>query len=210
MSDCCENKSCAVEELARRSGQRNVLAGVLAINAVMFMVEFGAGVVAGSTALMADSLDMLGDAFVYGLSIYAVARGDRWKAGAATAKGVFILIFALVVLIEIGFKLTHGVPPSSSIMLVFGSIALVANLICLRLLWRYRSSDINMTSTFECSRNDVIANVGVLVAAMLVGATASPWPDIAVGTVIALLFLRSAIKVLRSALPQLSPSVESR
>jgi Co/Zn/Cd efflux system component len=174
---------------------------VLAINAVMFFAEFGAGVVARSTALMADSVDMLGDALVYGLSIFAIARSDRWKGGAALAKGVFILAFGVGIIIDIVGKLQNGVPPSSTLMLIFGGIALAANLVCLRLLWRFRAHDVNMASTFECSRNDVISNVGVLIAAATVAATRSPWPDIVVGALIAALFLRSAVQVIRNALP---------
>jgi cation diffusion facilitator family transporter len=202
MSDsCCSSKAFELERLARQADQRRVLIVVLAINAIMFALEFGAGVIAGSAALMADSVDMFGDALVYGLSLFALARSNRWKAGAALAKGAFILAFGFGVAIDIAIKLQSGVPPSSELMLMFGGLALVANLTCLRLLWRFRGQDVNMASTFECSRNDVISNVGVLVAAGLVAVTASPWPDILVGAAIAMLFLRSGVRVVRSALP---------
>jgi len=176
---------------------------VLLINAVMFVAEFGAGVLAGSTALMADATDMLGDALVYGISLYALARSDRWKAGAALFKGVFILLFAVGIAFNVVVKIRSGVPPSSDLMLVFGGLALAANLVCLRLLWRFRSHDVNMASTFECSRNDVISNVGVLFAAAAVAATASPWPDIIIGSAMAALFLRSSLRVIAKAAPQL-------
>jgi Co/Zn/Cd efflux system component len=101
MDDCCAAKSCELDRLAEQSSQRRVLIAVLLINAVMFVVEFGAGIAAGSASLMADAVDMLGDAFVYGLSLYALTRGARWKAGAALAKGGFILLFGLGVLIEV-------------------------------------------------------------------------------------------------------------
>ena len=201
--ECCASKGRELEQLAAQSDQRRVLVIVLAINAVMFFAEFAAGIVAGSTALLADSVDMLGDALVYGLSIYAITRSDRWKGGAALAKGVFILAFGIGILIDIAIKLTSQVPPSSSLMLIFGGVALLANLVCLRLLWRFRAQDLNMSSTFECSRNDVISNVGVLIAATLVAATASPWPDIAIGTIIAALFLKSAVHVLCQSWPSL-------
>lgn len=201
--DCCASKGKELERLARRVEQRRILQIVLAINAVMFVLEFTAGLIAGSAALMADSVDMAGDAFVYGLSIYALSRSDRWKGGAALAKGLIILAFGLGVAIDIAVKLQSGVPPSSSLMLAFGGIALVANLVCLRLLWGFRSQDVNMASTFECSRNDVVSNLGVLAAAAAVAATASPWPDLIVGGAIALLFLRSAFHVIRSAIPVL-------
>jgi cation diffusion facilitator family transporter len=201
--DCCSGKGADLERLARQADQRRVLVTVLAINAAMFVVEFGAGLVAGSAALMADSVDMFGDALVYGISIYALTRSARWKAGAALAKGLFILVFGLAVAVDIVVKLRTGVPPSSTLMLMAGAAALVANLTCLRLLWRFRAQDVNMASTFECSRNDVISNVGVLLAAGGVALFTSPWPDILVGGVIAVLFLRSAFRVIAAALPEL-------
>ena len=127
---------------------------------------------------MADSVDMFGDAVVYALSLYALSRGPRWEAGAALAKGGIILVFGIAVVVEIADKLVNGVPPSSTLMLAFGSAALVANVVCLALLWRFRSQNVNMSSTFECSRNDV-----------------------AFGAVIALIFLRSAWRVLGEAIP---------
>jgi cation diffusion facilitator family transporter len=206
-ADCCAGKGRELERLATLAAQRRVLTIVLGINAAMFVIEFGAGLAAGSAALMADSVDMLGDALVYILSLYALSRSERWKAGAAVAKGGFILLFGIGVLIEIGAKIATGVPPSSRLMLGFGALALVANLACLRLLWQFRGHDVNMASTFECSRNDVAANIGVLVAAALVGLFASPWPDIVIAAVIAAIFLRSAVRVLREAWPQFRPGL---
>ena len=202
-SDCCSSKGTELEKLARQADQRRVLIIVLLINAVMFFVEFAAGVIAGSTALMADATDMLGDALVYGVSLYALSRGDRWKAGAAVFKGILILLLGLSILVNVAIKLNTGVPPSSALMLVFGGLALIANVVCLSLLWRFRQQDVNMASTFECSRNDVISNVGVLIAAGAVALTSSPWPDIVIGGMMAVIILRSAIRVLREAFPQL-------
>jgi cation diffusion facilitator family transporter len=200
---CCASKGQELEKLARQADQRRVLVAVLVINALMFVLEFGAGMVAGSTALMADATDMLGDAFVYGVSIYAIARSDRWKAGVAIFKGVFILALGVGIVLNVIAKVQSGIPPSSTLMLAFGGLALLANLACLRLLWRFRSHDVNMASTFECSRNDVVSNVGVLVAAGAVALLNSPWPDIFVGSAIALLFLRSSLRVMADAAPQL-------
>jgi cation diffusion facilitator family transporter len=201
MDECCTNKQSELEKLARQQDQRRVLTIVLAINAVMFVGEFAAGVIAGSVALMADAVDMFGDAMVYGLSLYALDRSERWRNGAAVAKGVFILVFGLGVLVQVAIKIQNGVPPSSVTMLWIGALALAANLACLALLWRFRKQDLNMSSTFECSRNDVIANCGVLVAAGGVALLNSPWPDILVGLAIAGLFLRSAYKVLTETWP---------
>ena len=200
---CCASKGAELERLARQVDQRRVLVIVLIINAVMFVFEFGAGIVAGSTALMADATDMLGDALVYAVSIYALARSDRWKAGAAMFKGVFILALGVGIVLNVIAKVQSGIPPSSTLMLAFGGLALIANLLCLRLLWRFRSQDVNMASTFECSRNDVISNVGVLVAAGAVALLASPWPDIIIGSAMAVLFLRSSLRVMADAAPQL-------
>jgi len=198
--DCCSRKGDTIAELGRRADQRRVLIAVMAINFAMFVAEFGGGLFARSSALMADSVDMLGDAVVYALSLYALSRGPRWEAGAALAKGGIILAFGIAVMVEIADKIVNGVPPSSTLMLAFGSAALVANLACLAMLWRFRSENVNMSSTFECSRNDVASNVGVLVAAGLVATTGAAWPDIAVGGIIALVFLRSAWRVLAEAL----------
>jgi cation diffusion facilitator family transporter len=200
---CCASKGQELEKLARRADQRRVLVTVLIINAAMFVLEFGAGIVAGSTALMADATDMLGDALVYGVSIYAIARSNRWKAGVAMFKGVFILALSVGIVLNVMAKVQSGVPPSSTLMLVFGGLALLANLACLRLLWRFRSHDVNMASTCECSRNDVMSNVAVLVAAVAVALLNSPWPDIVIGSAMAILFLRSSVRVIADAAPQL-------
>ena len=202
MADCCDNKSIELDAIARTADQRRVLVTVLVVNAVMFAAELGVGLWAGSAALIADSADMFGDAFVYALSLYALSQGDRWKAGAALAKGVFILAFGLTVVVEIAMRIASGVPPLSGPMLAMSVLALAANLYCFRLLWRFRAQDINMSSTFECSQNDIIANVAVVLAAIAVWYFRSPWPDIIVAGLIAFLFLRSAIRVLREAWPQ--------
>lgn len=201
MEECCSGKRRELEKLAQQKEQRRVLMIVLIINAVMFIAEFGAGWVAHSTALMSDSLDMFGDALVYGLSLFAICRGARWEAGAGLVKGLIILAFGLGVVGEAIHKLTHGTTPSSQIMLVFGALALVANLTCLALLWRFRKLNINMSSTFECSRNDVVSNVGVLIAAVLVAWLGNGWPDLIIGAIMAVIFFRSAFVVLSEAWP---------
>ena len=200
-ADCCSRKGDMIAELGRKAEQRRVLVVVMVINFAIFFAEFGGGLLAGSSALMADSVDMLGDALVYVLSLYALSRGARWEAGAALTKGGIILVFGIAVAVQIADRIINGVPPSSTLMLVFGSLALAANLTCLGLLWRFRNLNVNMSSTFECSRNDVASNVGVLLAAGLVALTGTAWPDIAVGGIIAIIFLRSAWRVLAAAIP---------
>jgi cation diffusion facilitator family transporter len=210
VNDCCANKEGELARMAGNAKQRRVLQIVLGLNAVMFCVEFSAGAVAGSASLMADSVDMLGDALVYAMSLYALERSVRWKAGAAFAKGGFILVFGIGVMIEVALKIANGVPPSSAIMLGFGALALAVNAVCLTLLWQFRKHDVNMASTWECSRNDVISNLGVLAAAGGVALWHSPWPDILVGSAIALLFLRSAFRILaasRQALQRPAPAL---
>lgn len=203
MDDCCSAKAGTLGILARGS-QRRVLLAALLINVVLFVLELGFGFVARSSAMMADSVDMLGDAIVYALSLYPLSRSSRWQAGASLAKAGLILAFGTGIFVETGYKIVEGTAPSSGIMLVVTTVALAGNLVCLRLLWRLRHMNVNMASTFECSRNDVIANIGVLLAAGLVAWSSSGWPDIVVGLAIAILFLRSAVRVLISAWPQWS------
>jgi Co/Zn/Cd efflux system component len=201
-SDCCHGKGHELERIALHKDIRRVLVVVMMLNFLMFVLEFGAGIIADSAALMADSVDMLGDGLVYGISLYALDRSLRWRAGMALAKAAFILALGLGVVVEIVIKMIWGQPPISEIMLIFGGMALVANLACVGLLWPYRRHDVNLSSTFECSRNDVFANIGVVAAAVLVSLTASPWPDIAIAAIIAFLFFRSALRVTREAWPQ--------
>lgn len=210
MDNCCARKGNEIALLAQQGEQRRVLQIVMTINAVMFVAEFIGGVVAQSSSLQADAVDMLGDALIYGLSLYALGRCPKWEAGAALAKGGVILVFFVFIVLGVVLKILHGVPPSSTLMLVFGMLALAANLLCLRLLWRFRKLNVNMSSTFECSRNDVAANIGVLVAAAAVAGFQSGWPDIVVGGVIALVFLRSAVRVLQEAWPQWRASIATR
>ena len=192
-----------------RERHGRVLWVVLAINALMFLVEGWAGLLAHSTSLLADALDMLGDALVYGFSLFVLARSPRWQAGAALAKGGFMLAFGLGVLGEALYKVFHPMMPGVDTMGVIGGIALAANLVCFFLLYRHRGDNLNMGSTWLCSRNDLIANVGVLLAAGGSYWLVSRWPDIIVGCIIASLFLGSAHGVLRQAIQVLRASRSS-
>lgn len=194
MADCCDDKACELEAL--RGKQGSVLKTVLAINAVMFLVEAVAGMLAGSTALLADSLDMLGDSLVYGFSLYVLARGAIWQARSALLKGAVMAGFGLFVLGDAAHKAFYPVMPVPVVMVWVGALALFTNTICLGLLWRHRTDDINMNSVWLCSRNDIIANVSVLAAAVAVWMTGSGWPDIFIGVAIAAVFLRSAVFVI--------------
>lgn len=197
MPACCDENDSHIAELRNR--QTRMLWIVLAINAVMFVVEFTAGWLAASNALLGDSLDMLGDTLVYGLSLFVVARSTHWKAVSAGFKGTIMLGFGLLVLGDAIVKAWSGATPEHGVMAAIGALALAANTLCLLLLTRHRGDDVNMRSAWICSRNDLIANTGVLVAAGLVAWTSSRWPDVIVGGAIASLFLRSAVGVLRQA-----------
>lgn len=197
MADCGCGDVCASEQM--RNSQGRTLKIVLAINAVMFLVEVTAGWLAGSTALLADSLDMLGDALVYGFSLYVLARDDTWKAISAFIKGGIMAGFGLFVLSQAVYKLLHPELPTYETMGAIGLLALAANALCLYLLWQHRADDVNMRSVWLCSRNDIIANGAVIVAGAGVWLTASQWPDLVVGLGIAALFLRSAFHVFGDA-----------
>ena len=200
MSGCCDN-DCSLEPLHER--QRRTLQIVPAINALMFIVIFGASYYAKSSALFADSLDNLGDALTYGLSLYAVSRGGAIKAKVALFKGILNFLAALTVAAQIVYKLFIPSVPVFEIMGIFSALGLATNSLCLFLLWRHRHEDINMNSVWECSRNDIASNISVFVAAGAVWFTGSGWPDIAVALGLTWLLLRSAIRVISSAMTEL-------
>lgn len=197
MDSCCENKTSELAQL--RAEQSRVLYIVLAVNAAMFLVEFIAGWIVNSTALLADSLDMFGDASVYALTLFVLHRSARARAGAALFKGGFMLLFGMLVVADALRKLLMQEIPSADWMGTVGTLALLANGFCFALLYRHRSDDLNMRSTWLCSRNDLLANSSVIAAAGLVALTNSLWPDVLVGLAIAALFLHSARQVLREA-----------
>jgi cation diffusion facilitator family transporter len=201
MDVCCQEKEHELAVMQATHGR--VLRIVLAINVVFFLIEFTAGIFANSTALLADSLDMLGDAFVYGLSLFVLSRSVKWKAGASIAKGVINAAFGVGVLLEAFYKGVTGQVPVYETIGLIGALALLANLVCFALLYGHRADNLNMRSTWLCSRNDIIANAGVLVAALGVYATRSVWPDVLIGGAIAVLFLKSALTVLTESLSEL-------
>lgn len=197
MGNCCHDKACALDALRERQGK--ILRIVMAINVMLFLVEFGAGVLASSTSLMADSLDSLGDALVYAASLYVLSRNDQWRAGAAMLKGIIMLVFGIVVAFALLGRILSPVVPVAEMIGGFGLFALACNATCLYLLTRHRSDDLNMESVWLCSRNDIVANVGVLFAGAGVALTGSMWPDLVVGAIIAVLFLKSATYVISRA-----------
>ena len=201
MADCCEDKACAIDALRER--QASVLKIVLGINAVMFVVEMISGILARSTALLSDSLDNLGDALTYGLSLYAVSRDRRTKAKVALFKGMLICAAGVFVLGQVAWRAWFGGMPVAATIGIVSVLALAANGTCLALLWNHREDDVNMSSVWECSRNDILSNLSVLVAAGAIWLTGSRWPDLIVGVLLALWFLRSAARVLGTAMREM-------
>ncbi len=201
MDSCCSDKASALKQVRER--QRETLRFVLVANVIMFVVEFVAGLLAGSVALLADSLDMLGDALVYGFSLYVVSRDAVWKARAAVAKAAVMGLFGFFVLGQVVYKLLVPQVPAYETIGVVGALALAVNGVCFYVLWSHRAEDINMRSVWLCSRNDLIANVLVLIAALAVWMTSSGWPDIVVGAIIGAVFFRSAVQVAREARTEL-------
>lgn len=200
MGSCCEHDG-SIEAL--REKQRGTLQIVLGINLVMFFVIAAAAVYSASSALLADSLDNLGDALTYGLSLFVVSRGASAKARVALFKGVLILLAACAVIGQIAWKLVEPTVPIFEVMGVFSLVALAGNSACLYLLWQHRSEDVNMSSVWECSRNDIAVNLSVFVAAGAVWLTGEGWPDIVIAAALVLLLLRSSIRVISSAVREL-------
>ena len=201
MSECC-----AVE--ARNRQERILLWTVLLLNAVMFVVEFAAGWLARSSGLMADSLDMLADVLVYSVSLYAVGKALAQKAKAALLNGSLQMVLGISVFLHIGWRIWEGSIPQTDIMGWIAALALVVNTVCFALLYRFRSGDVNMRASWLCSRNDMLANVGVLVAAWLVQAWSSAWPDYVIAALIAGVVVHSSYGVLMQAKKSLKEGTE--
>ena len=204
MSGCCDS-GCSLDRLRER--QRGTLQIVLGINALMFFVIVAAALYGKSTALLADSLDNLGDALTYGLSLYAVSRNATVKAKVALFKGWLIFLAALAVAAQIAYKFYFPSLPHFEVMGAFSLLGLCANSLCLFLLWRHRNEDINMSSVWECSRNDIVSNLSVFGAAWAVWLTGSGWPDSLVALGLVCFLMRSAFAVISSARAELSNDV---
>jgi Co/Zn/Cd efflux system component len=176
---------------------------VLAINAAMFLVEIGAGVAAGSASLQADALDFFGDAANYAISLLVVGMVLRYRALAALAKGTTMGLFGLWIIGTAIWHAFHGTLPNAYTMGAIGFAALAANAISFGLLWAYRDGDANMRSAWICTRNDVLGNLAVLLAAAGVFGTGTGWPDIIVATIMASLALQGSWLVVQQSLREL-------
>jgi len=188
--------------------QKGTLITLLAINGFMFVFEIGLGWYAQSTGLIADSLDMLADAIVYAIGLYAIGKSLQHKANAALVSGYFQGLLGLMILIDIIRRVFVGSEPVSLLMMMVGVIALIANIYCLRLIDKHKDGDVHMRASWIFSKNDVIANTGVILAGLLVLLLESRWPDLIIGTLIALVILngsRLIIKDARSELNNIEP-----
>ncbi|ETJ48618.1 hypothetical protein A2I98_18640 [Pseudoalteromonas agarivorans] len=198
MSDC----GCEVE--LKDNQQKTVLYWLLAINVSMFVFEIGFGWLSESTALIADSLDMLADAIVYAIALYAVGKSIQHKANAALVSGYFQLGLGVLILMDIARRLYGESEPHSWFMIGVGMVALVANVICLILIRKHNNDEVHMRASWIFSANDVIANLGVVIAGILVMVLKQRWPDIVIGSIISMLILRGAYRILSDAKQELA------
>src|SRR5262245_11703326 len=206
MAECCCPPPLNLDPHRGNQAYRRVLWAVLAINAVMFLVEIGAGVAAGSASLQADALDFLGDAGNYAISLFVVGMALRYRATAALAKAATMGIFGLWVIGITVWHAVHGTLPQAFTMGAVGFTALIANAGSFALLWAYRGGDSNMRSAWICTRNDVLGNLAVLLAALGVFGTGTGWPDLIVAAIMATLAVQGAGLVFGHALTELHQS----
>jgi len=190
MSGC----GCDIE--IKDKSESRVLLTLLAINGFMFFVEFSIGWWAQSTALIADALDMLADAMVYAVGLYAVGKAMSIKLRAATISGWLQIILGLLVLADILRRFIYGSEPVSTLMMGVGFIALIANVTCLVLISKHRNGEVHMRASWIFSKNDVIANIGVIVAGGLVALTDSRLPDLIIGLIVAMVVMRGGFKII--------------
>ncbi len=199
MSGCCEEK--VFDGLS--PAYKRALIAVIAINATMFVVEMWAGMTSGSQALKADALDFAGDAATYGLSLAVIGASVRTRAMASLIKSGSLALIAITVLGMTALRFAEGVPPEAQTMSLVALLALGANVASVIILLKWRDGDSNVRSVWLCSRNDAIGNVAVIVAGLLVAATASALPDLLVAFMLAGLFLRSSIAIAQQAISEL-------
>ena len=188
---------------------RRILWVALAVNLAMFFIEVGAGFAAQSVSLLADSLDFLGDAGNYGISLFVLGMAIRWRARASLVKAASMGVFGLWVAITTVNHALAGTVPAAPVMGLVGALALAANFGVALLLYRWREGDSNMRSVWICTRNDAIGNVAVLVAAAGVFGSGTGWPDYVVAAIMSGLALIGAFQVTRHAVAELRQSRES-
>lgn len=205
MGECC---GCGktLDVAAMQARHRRVLWIVLLINLATFLMMVGASWYSHSSSLLSGALDNLGDAATYLLSLLVVGGGVAAKARVALFKGVLILAAAVAVAVQIGWRLAHPQVPLFESMGLAALLNLAANGFCLWLLTPYRNDDVNLASAWECARNDIFEGVSVVLAAGLVALFGAGWPDLLVAIALLVVFLRSALRVLRIAMTELRAS----
>ena len=204
MSDCgCHHE-------AKSAQERRILTIALVLNAAMAVIGGVAGWMGQSTGLLADALDMLSDATAYAIGLAAIGRGARFKANAAWLSGSVLLVLGLGVLLEVGRRVFQGAEPLSGWMIGTACLSLVVNLTVLRLLAPLKSGEVHLRATWIFTRADVVANVGVVVAGLLVLVLASPYPDYVIGTLIGLYVIKEALEILSDARKARSESKSSK
>jgi Co/Zn/Cd efflux system component len=202
-ANCCTQRDYYTKDRQRDKRYRRVLWAVLSVNAAMFLVEIVAGLAVDSVSLQADALNFLADAGNYGISLFLVGMALRYRARAAFAKGATMGLLGLWVIGEIIWHALQGILPDPMTMGAVGFAALAANAAVFTMLWAYRDGDSNMRSVWLCSRNDVIGNLAVLLAALGVFGTSTGWPDILVAAIIAALALQGSRQVIRQSIQEL-------
>ncbi|MER2510997.1 MAG: cation transporter [Nitrosomonas ureae] len=192
-----EAETSAVASSIQTSDESRILWILLAINFAMFILEIGVGFYAQSTGLIADSLDMLADAAVYSMSLYAVGRSHLIQHRAARLSGWFQLLLAFGAFSEVARRFIFGSEPNSIFMMGMSFVALCANVTCLLLLMKHRQGAVHMRASWIFSTNDVLANIGVLLAGALVYFFKSSWPDLVIGLLIAAIVTRGALSIMK-------------
>ncbi len=179
------------------AGQRQILKAVLFINAAMFVIELLAGLLSDSAGLLADSLDMLADALVYAVGLRVVGRALGAQHRAARLAGLLQLVMGLGVLFEVGRRALVGSDPISTFMMVTATCALLANLVCAKLLHQHRDGGAHMQASWIFTATDAVANLGVILAGLLVFLTGSGLPDLVIGGLISGVVLYGAARIIR-------------
>jgi len=202
--------NCNCEQEVKNIQERSVIITLLLINAVMFIIELTIGLLSESTALIADSLDMLADATIYGIAFYAIGKPLIKKAKAAHLSGILQITLGLFVILEVIRRLVTGSEPDSLLMIIAGSIALVANLICLRLISKHKNGEVHMRASWIFSKNDVIANLGIIISSGFVYLFDSRYPDLIIGLAISLIVIRGGILIIKDASSEIAQLNSSR
>jgi Co/Zn/Cd efflux system component len=204
-TSCCDHCHETPAKALRDRAYRRMLWAVLAINGAMFVLEVGAGIASGSVSLLADAVDFLGDAGNYAITLFVLGMGLAARARASLVKALTMGAFGLWVIGMAAWNVYTGSTPHAYTMGVVGTAALLANFAAFGLLWRFRDGDSNMRSAWICTRNDVLGNCAVLLAALGVFGTGTAWPDIVVAGVMGGLAVYGALVVARHALGELRP-----